>query len=55
MKIHLIEKFGQFPSTFLAFGQWVIAYLLQYLLHFFAFLTLVFINGHIIASQPSLD
>ena len=46
MEIHLVKKFFKFATTFLTVCCRVIAHFLQYLNNFFAFFTLVFINGH---------
>ena len=46
MEIHLVKKFFKFATTFLTVCCRVIAHLLQDFNNFFAFFTLVFINGH---------
>ena len=46
MEIHLVKKFFKFAITFLTVCCRVIAHFLQDFNNFFAFFTLVFINGH---------
>ena len=51
MEIHLVKEFIKFATAFFTFRCRVIVHFLQYLNNFFAFFTLVFINGHDNASN----
>ena len=52
MEIHLVKKFVKLATAFLTLRRRFIVHLLQDLNNFFALFTLVFINGHGIASLP---
>jgi hypothetical protein len=51
MEIHLVKEFPKLTTTFFTFRRRVIVHFLQDLNNFFAFFTLVFINGHDSASN----
>ena len=51
MEIHLVKEFVKFATAFFTFRCRVIVHFLQYFNNFFAFFTLVFINGHDSASN----
>jgi len=51
MEIHLVKELAQLAAAFFAFGHFVVAHFLQDFNDFFAFFTLVFINGHGLVPQ----
>ncbi len=46
MKVHLVELFAQFATTFLTFIEWVVTDFLQDFYDILALFTLVLIYGH---------